>query len=145
MRTVLSALIILTMVLLAAPAAAQNSLPPASWKKESPQAHIERSFDLMVRGDFDGAFKALFGKGHTKDVLEKLKFDIYRLAKKNGNPYAYEQLIHQKAGNAAERYRYLLLFDTQPVMFDFYYYKTKKGWALRGVHYSLDIKKIFVR
>ncbi|MGL1864229.1 MAG: hypothetical protein OCC46_17065 [Pseudodesulfovibrio sp.] len=142
----LSIFVALAICAFASPAnAAQDSLPPTSWKKDGPQAHIERGLDLMVKGDFDSAFKALFGKGHTKEVLEKLKFEIYRLSKKSGNPYAYERIIEQTAGASVLRLRYLLLFDTKPVMFDFYYYKRKSGWALRSIHYSLDIKKIFVR
>ncbi len=149
MKYSLAALLILVTLAIGAfgsPAhAAQDSLPPASWEKDGPQTRIERGLDFMIKGDFDNGFKTLFGKGHTKEVLEKLKFEIYRLAKKSGNPYAYERIIQQKAGESVLRLRYLLLFDAQPVMFDFYYYKRKKGWALRSIHYSLDIKKIFVR
>lgn len=146
MRHILAATAILATILIAAPSMAAQGIPSTStWKAEGPQAHIERGLSLMVNGEFESAFKVLFGKGHTKDVLEKLKFEVYRLAKKSGNPYGYERLLQQKAGKTLIRMRYILLFDAQPMMFEFIYYKRKKGWSLKNVHYSLDVRKIFAR
>jgi len=146
MRNTILIFTALIFLALTAPAtAAQDSLPPTNWKADTPQAHIERGLSLMTKGDFEGSFKALFGKGHTKEVLEKLKFEIYRLAKKSGNPHGYERILVQKAGTTMIKYRYALLFESQPIMFEFIYYKKKKGWALRNIHYSLDIRKMFSR
>jgi len=146
MRKAILIISALTMLALAAPAiAAQDTLPPTNWKADNPQTHIERGLSLMTTGDFEASFKVLFGKGHTKEGLEKLKFEVYRLAKKNGNPYGFERLLVQKAGNTMVRYRYALFFDSKPMMFEFIYYKTKKGWALRNIQYSLDIRKMFAR
>ncbi|QJB56505.1 hypothetical protein [Pseudodesulfovibrio sp. zrk46] len=146
MRHFLTIFVTLAMLSLAAPVmAAQDTLPPAEWKADSPQTHIEQGLTLMVNGKFEDSFKVLFGKGHTKEVLEKLKFEVYRLAKKSGNPYGYERLLVQKAGTTMVRFRYALFFDSKPMMFEFIYYKTKKGWALRNIQYSLDIRKMFAR
>lgn len=147
MRTILYISCCLALILFALPTlAAQDSLPPSGWQKaDTPETRIEKGLSLIVQGDMDDAFKTLFGKGHNKEVLDKLKFELYSLTKKNGNAFGYEKLIQQKAGTSALRYRYLLMFDKQPVLFDFYYYKGKKGWFLKNISYSKDIKKVFVR
>lgn len=135
----------LALILLAVPAfAAPDTAPPASWKQSSPHTQVERGLNLMVQGNLDQAFKVLFGKANAKDTLDKLKFEIYSLTKKSGNPYAYEKLLEQRAGTSMLRYRYLLMYNRQPVVFDFYYYKNKKGWFLRNISYTKDVKKIFV-
>lgn len=139
----------LALTLLAAPSlttpsfAAQDTMPPVGWRKDNPKTQIERGLSLMVQGKMDDAFKTLFGKASAKDVLDKLKFELYSITKKSGKPYAYEQLLEQKAGTRLMRYRYLLMLTKQPVVFDFYYYKNKKGWTLRNISYSKDVKKIF--
>lgn len=136
---------LLAFFLLIGPAVAQNAIPPSSWQKVSPQSHAENALKTMVQGNIDGAFKALFGKGHTKEQLDKLKFEFYRIFKKNGNPHGYEKLIDRKAGNSILLLRYVLLFKNQPIMLDFYYYKRPTGWALRTFHFSKNIKEIFKR
>lgn len=138
--TILSALLFCAVV-----AEAQDAMPPADWQQSSPEIRIAEGLTLMTQGDMDGAFKTLFGKGHNKEVLDKLKFELYSLTKKGGNPYAFEKVLEQKAGSSTLRYRYLLLFEAQPVMFDFYYFKSPKGWSLKNISYSKDIKKIFER
>ena len=146
MRTALFISCCLTLILFTGSAfGAQDTMPPSSWKQTGPQAHIERGLDLMVQGNIDAAFKTLFGKSHTKETLDKLKFELYSLTKKNGKPFAYEKLIEQKAGSSVIRYRYILLFQKQPTMFDFYYYKSKNGWLLKNISFTKDVKKIFVR
>jgi len=134
----------LTLILFASPAfAAQDTLPPASWQQAGPQAHAERALDLLLQGKLDEAFKSMMGSGYSKDKLEKLKFDIYRIFQKNGKPYRYEKILEQKAGTALTRIRYVLLFKKLPLMFDFYYYNSKKGWLLKTYTISTDMKKIF--
>lgn len=147
MRAVTCSLCCLAILLFALPAlSAQDTLPPSGWQKaDTPEVRIEKGLSLIVQGDMEDAFKTLFGKGHTKEVLDKLKFELYTLTKKYGNAFGYEKLIQQKAGTSALRYRYLLMYDKQPVLFDFYYYKGKKGWFLKNISYSKDIKKVFVR
>jgi hypothetical protein len=134
----------LTLALFAGPAfAAQDSLPPTGWQQDGPTAHAEMALDLMIQGKLDEAFKSLLGKGYSKDKLEKLKFDLYRIFKKNGKPYSYEKILEQKAGSALSRVRYVLLFKKIPMMFDFYYYNSEKGWVLKTYTISTDMKKIF--
>ena len=146
MRFAFAAFGLLTFILCAAPAwAAQDTIPSSGWKKETPQVHIERGLSLMVKGDYDGGFKALFGRNNKKEVLEKLKFEVYRLAKKSGKPNGFENILKQKAGASIMRYRYLLLFDAKPLIFDFYYYKKKKGWTLQHINYNIDIRKVFAQ
>lgn len=141
MRLQMTTLTLVVLLYTVAPCAADKT-PDSQWRQETPQAHIERGLTLMVEGNFDGGFKALFGKHHRKDSLEKLKFEIYRLAKKSGNPRGYERILQQKAGTSVIRYRYLLLFPAKPIVFNFYFYK-KDRWLLQHINYSLDIRKAF--
>lgn len=146
MRTMQAAMILASLLLLALPCqAGQNFSSTAQWQEETPQAHIERGLALMVQGNYDGGFKALFGKHHRKDSLEKLKFEVYRLAKKSGAPRGFERILQQKAGTFVTRYRYLLLFDAKPIVFDFYFYKKERGWTLLHIHYNMDIRKAFAQ
>lgn len=144
MRTFNLAAAVLAFLVLVLPAsAAQDSLPPNNWQKVGPKEHAEKSLKHMLKGDIDGAFKVLFGKNHTKEQMEKLKFEFYRVFKKNGKPRGYESILKQKAGSSLLRYRYLLLFKSQPVMLEYYYYKRPEGWALKTFHFSVKVKEIF--
>lgn len=144
MRISLGTIAILFFLMCTATAmAAQDTMPPADWKEETPQAHAERGLSLMVKGDYENAFKAMFGKSHTKEKLEKLKFEIYRLAKKQGKPFGYETVVKRKVGTRLLRYRYILFFEKQPIMFEFNYYKKRSGWGLKNIHYSMDIRKMY--
>lgn len=125
-------------------AAAQNALPPADWEQEGPHTHAETVLEGMVKGDHDEAFKLFFSRGrYPKNTLEKIRFDYYQLIKQQGRPTAFEKVFEQRAGTAAVRLKYILLFKSQPMMFDLYYYDTGKGWLLKSFTLSRDIKKIF--
>lgn len=100
----------------------------------------------MVNGETEKAFKLLFSKGrYPQQTLEKLQFDYYQTVKKQGKPMGYEKLYEQRAGTNLIRTKYVLLFKTQPMMFDLYYYNTGKDWLLKSFTISRDIKKIFER
>lgn len=143
MRTFIIAFSLLALVMLASPVlAAQDIMPPASWQATGPQAHAEQFLNLMIQGKLDDAFKALLGKTNS-DKLDKLKFEIYRTYKKSGKPYSFEKILDQKAGTALMRMRYILLFKSLPMMFDFYYYNAGDDWRLRTFSYSVDVKKVF--
>lgn len=133
-------------LLLLFPAAAlsQNALPPTSWQQEGPHTHAETVLDGLVKGDHEAAFKLLFSRGrYPKNTLEKIQFDYYQLIKQQGNPAAYEKVFEQKAGASVIRLKYILLFKSQPMMFDLFYYDTGEGWLLKSFTLSRDIKKIF--
>ncbi|WP_319468980.1 hypothetical protein [uncultured Pseudodesulfovibrio sp.] len=126
--------------------ALQDTLPPAGWEKAGPQAHAEAVFNAMVQGDTKNAFKTLFSTGrYSKDKLEKLQFEFFRVVKKQGKPYAYEKILEHRAGTAIIHLRYVLLFRSMPMMFDLYYYSVEKGWLLKTYTISTDIKKVFER
>jgi hypothetical protein len=55
----------------------------------------------------------------------------------------YEKVLEQKAGSSVVRCKYVLLFKTQPMMFDLYYYNPDKEWLLKTFTISRDIKKVF--
>ena len=147
MRTAILSLTILASFALACPALAiQDSMPPASWQKEGPEAHAEKVMNGLVNGGHEKAFKLLFSRGrYPQATLEKIQFDYYQMVKKQGNPAAYEKIFEQKAGSSIVRLKYILLFKSQPMMFDLYYYSTGKDWLLKTFTISRDIKKIFER
>ncbi len=147
-RPILSLSLLFLFLAVAAPMvhAQQEIMPPAGWQKTGPQAHAEAVFNAMIQGDTEQAFKVLFSGGrYSKDKLEKLQFEFFRVMKKQGTPYAYEKVIEQKAGTAIIRLRYVLLFKSVPMMFDLYYYSIDKGWLLKTYTISTDIKKVFER
>jgi len=124
--------------------AAQRTLPPANWQEDGPHTHAEHFLNLLVRGDTEAAFKRFFSKGrYPKNTLEKLQFDYYQLIKQQGLPQGFEKIFEQRAGAALVRLKYVLLFRSQPMMFDLYYYRVEKGWLLKSFTLSKDIKKIF--
>lgn len=146
--TILTQLILLALISLVATAlpavAAQDQLPPASWQAEGPHTHAENVLSGLVQGNKDKSFKLLFSKGrYPQQTLEKIQFDYYQTVKKQGNPMGYEKVFEQRAGTSTTRIKYILLFKTQPMMFDLYYYNTGKDWLLKSFTVSRDIKKIF--
>lgn len=147
MRSIICILSALAVFMLAAPAhAIQDSMPPAGWQTDGPQNHAEQVFDLLLKGDNEQAFKLFFSKGrYPKNTLEKIQFDYYQLVKQQGPPATYEKIFEHRAGNAMIRIKYVLLFKTQPMMFDLYYYNMGKGWLLKSFTLSKDIKKVFER
>lgn len=142
MRKLLITTTVLFITLFSIQALAQgtDTMPPSEWKEESPQLHAERGLSLMVKGDFEKAFKALFGK----NPLEKLKFEIYSLAKKQGNPLGYELVLNRKLGTRLNQFRYILFFQKQPILLEFTYYKRNTGWTLRDVHFSKKARTMFL-
>lgn len=134
-------LIVLALLIPFNSALAQDA--PSSWQQDGPGVHAQQIVDLMVRGNPDKAFNLLSGNRRSNN-LEKLKFEIYRLYKKNGNPKGAEKILDQAAGNSLLRLRYVLLFDKQPLLIDFYYYNSGKGWRLKTYSFSTDIKKAFI-
>lgn len=126
--------------------AAQDHLPPATWQAEGPHNHAENVLSGLVGGDKEKAFTLLFSKGrYPQQTLEKIQFDYYQTVKKQGNPIGYEKVFEQRAGTSTTRLKYILLFKTQPMMFDLYYYNIGKDWNLKSFTISRDIKKIFDR
>ncbi len=150
MRTAITTLALLTFITLIAPTlpafAAQGQLPPANWQAEGPHTHAEAVLSKLVQGDKEKGFKLLFSKGsYPQRTLEKLQFDYFQLVKKQGDPHGYEKVFEQRAGTSIIRLKYILLFKTQPQMFDLYYYNTGKSWLLKTFTISRDVKKIFER
>lgn len=124
--------------------AAQGDLPPSTWQAEGPQHHAESVFKKFIQGDKEGGFKLLFSRGkYPQQTLEKLQFDYFQLVKKQGDPHGYEKVVEQRAGTTLIRIKYILLFKTQPQMYDLYYYNTGKTWALKTFTISRDVKKVF--
>lgn len=136
---------ILAICALACPAlGVQDSLPPASWQKDSPQHHAETALAELVRGEKEKGFKRLFSKGsYPQRTLEKLQFDYYQTVKKQGDPVGYEKVVEHRVGNSVLRLKYVLLFNSSPMMFDLYYYNSGKDWLLKTFTISQEIKKIF--
>jgi hypothetical protein len=148
MRTTKSGLMGLALLLVCLlsplPAVGQTQLPPAGWQQDTPQIIVEGALGDMVRGDHDKGFKALFGRGrYPQATLEKIQFEYYQVVKQQGNPMGYEKVLEQKAGSSVVRCKYVLLFKTQPMMFDLYYYNPDKEWLLKTFTISRDIKKVF--
>ncbi|BCS89406.1 hypothetical protein [Pseudodesulfovibrio sediminis] len=147
MRAALFMSLCLVLILAASPApAAQGLQPPSGWQQANsgPAGQAEQFLDLMVKGQLDEAFKSLLGK-NPGDSLDKLKFEVFSMYKKNGKPVGYDKVMEQNAGKSLLKLRYILLFKSKPVMFDFYYYNpTGQGWKLRTFSYQgKDVKKIF--
>lgn len=141
MRTTLPIMLCLCLLLCALPASAQA---PESWSQDGPQAHAESVLNDLVAGNAKEGFALLFARGrYPKTTLEKLQFDYFQLVKQQGPPTSYEKVYEQKAGTAIVRLKYVLLFRTQPMMFDLYYYNTGKDWLLKTFTLSRDMKKIF--
>ena len=136
-----SILVVLALLIPFNGALAQDA--PSSWQQEGPGVHAQQIVDLMVQGKPDKAFKVLSGNKQS-NTLEKLKFEIYRLYKSNGNPTGAEKLLEQTAGNTLIRLRYVLLFARQPLLLDLYYYNAGKGWRIKTYSFSTDVKKAFI-
>lgn len=146
MRATLPITICLALILMTAPAmGAQVAQAPKGWQPDGPEAHAEQFLNLMVAGKLDDAFKFLLGNRDTQ-TLDKLKFEIYSVYKKSGNPLGYDQILKQKAGKSMIRLRYVLLFKDLPKTFDLYYYNpTGQKWRLRTFSFIKDVKKIFTQ
>lgn len=143
MRTAISTLLCLAWLLAALPAQAQT---PKSWAQDGPQAHAESVMISLIAGNAQEGFDTLFSRGrYAKNTLEKIQFDYFQMVKQQGPPSSYEKILEQKAGTSIIRMKYVLLFKTQPMMFDLYYYNTGKEWALKSFTLSRDIKKVFER
>lgn len=143
MRTIISTLFCLCLLLSALPASAQA---PESWTPDGPRMHAESALNALVTGNAKEGFSILFSKGrYPASTLEKIQFDYFQLVKKQGPPSSWERIFEQKAGSSIVRMKYVLLFKTQPMIFDLYYYNMGKTWVLKTFTLSRDIKKVFER
>ena len=137
------------MLLMATAAFVQESSSPSD---DDPRLLCEQALDRLMVGDIEGInplFERLLGQDHPD--LEEGKWKPFRKhlelmsdrIPKWGEPLGYELLEEKQYGTTFLRYKYVVKYERQYVIWTFLLVRLKGPWSLHQMNFSTDVEALF--
>jgi hypothetical protein len=102
-------------------------------------AKVEGFLTRLTAGDVDGAYQQLVEPPQTqeqKEIVETLKIRTSTALKMFTKPLGIEYVKEQRYGKSIVRVVYLIKYDRQPLIWEFYFYKPQAEWKLLDLRFS---------
>jgi hypothetical protein len=111
---------------------------------DTPQKIISNFFEIYETKKINDALNYIFQTNeyltkHSQIELEHVKESLHSLLDVIGNYYGYEILSQNSIGENIIHYCYIVKYDTQPVRFNFIFYKPSDTWVLYNFNFDNNI------
>lgn len=108
--------------------------------------HTEKILQSIIDYKLEDTEKLLnayskISKNQVKAFIEKIAFQRKQIGITSG--YKYEFVDMKKVGKSLVRYRYLEKTESVPMVWYFFYYEDKSGWALIKFEYNDEQEMLF--
>jgi hypothetical protein len=113
-------------------------------KNEYPKYLVDNFFEIYKTKGVTDALDNIFQTNEymikqSKSDIETLKESLYSLINVIGNYYGYEIISEYSMGKSIIHYCCIVKYDTQPVRFNFIFYKSSDTWVLYNFNYDNSI------
>lgn len=112
-----------------------------------PESAISHFFDLYQINNIDEAFDFLYSSNpaaleQSSEQISAIKTQLKEQISALIGPFYGAELIEKKElGNYLAVYRYLVLFEKQPITFNFVFYRPANDWKFYEFSYETGIQK----
>ena len=117
----------------------------ASAPEDSLKARAGQFFHSVRKGDTDKAFEVLFeGSPFAQaksEALESMKEDFRKHLGKS-EVIGTELIKEQAYGKSIVKLVYVLKLQSQPLVWEFHFYRAKSSWTLARVGFDEDLRKL---
>ncbi len=108
--------------------------------QKTPHEQVESFFQEFKSKGTSAALDVLFSSNkwiqERKDAVEQTKSQLENNVNQMGVYCGYEQLISREVGSHLHQFTYLVLFERQPLRFNFLYYKADDVWRILNFKYD---------
>ena len=114
--------------------------PILSQGQNSPTDMIDQFF-TKYKEDPAGAVDLIFSfnprfSGPAKEQATNVRLKLEELLPLLGSYHGFEALGNNKIGESLYFYRFMIKYDTQPMLFTFKFYRPDKSWLLMGFAFN---------
>ena len=114
-----------------------------SYAQQTPTQIIDQFFEIYKKEPLK-AIDFIFSKNERfldkeKSQVENVKFQLSNTLDMLGNNNGHEFLVKKSFADCFELHCYIVKYDTQPVRFNFKFYKPKDQWITMAFSYDDNI------